>query len=146
MNSYKNHPVYEFVLYNLYTICTVQIVLYKFVLYNLYDKKMKRISSDSNPCANNNLTQQLPASSTAHQTASNFIIYDYIDILHKKTIWKMRLYKFIRVPHRSPSPLQTECSRFCEVKFLKKETHNKNEENTLNKLNKIFLMVYGLPK
>ncbi len=39
MDSYKNHTVYEFVLYNLYTICTVQIVLYEFVLYNLYDKK-----------------------------------------------------------------------------------------------------------
>ncbi len=40
MNSYKNHTVYKFVLYNLYTICTVRIVLYEFVLYNLY-KKMK---------------------------------------------------------------------------------------------------------
>jgi len=30
--------------------------------------------------------------------------------------------------------------------ILKKETHNKNEENTLKELNKIFLMVYGLPK
>jgi len=30
--------------------------------------------------------------------------------------------------------------------LLKKETHNKNEENNLKELNKIFLMVYGLPK
>ncbi len=41
INSYKNHTVYKLVLHNLYTICTVQIVLYEFVLYNLYDKKMK---------------------------------------------------------------------------------------------------------
>jgi len=27
--------------------------------------------------------------------------------------------------------------------LLKKETHNKNEENTLKELNEIFLMVYG---
>ena len=30
--------------------------------------------------------------------------------------------------------------------LLKQEIHNKNEENTLKELNKIFLMVYGLPK
>jgi len=30
--------------------------------------------------------------------------------------------------------------------LLKKETHFKNEENTLKELIEIFLMVYGLPK
>ena len=46
-----------------------------------------------------------------------------------------------------PAPLQTEFSRFCEMKYLlEKETHNKNEDNTLKELNEIFLMVYGLPK
>jgi len=30
--------------------------------------------------------------------------------------------------------------------LLEKETHNKNDENTLKELIKIFLMVYGLPK
>ena len=45
------------------------------------------------------------------------------------------------------APLQTEFSRFCEMKYLlEKETHNKNEDNTLKELNEIFLMVYGLPK
>ena len=50
--------------------------------------------------------------------------------------------------HSGPSaPLQTEFSRFCEMKYLlEKETHNKSEENTLKELNEIFLMVYGLPK
>jgi hypothetical protein len=43
--------------------------------------------------------------------------------------------------------LQTEFSFFCKMKYLlEEETHNKNEENTLKELNKIFLMVYGLPK
>jgi hypothetical protein len=38
-------------------------------------------------------------------------------------------------------------SRFCEMKYhIKKETHNKNEDNSLKELNKIFLIVYGLPK
>jgi hypothetical protein len=46
-----------------------------------------------------------------------------------------------------PAPLQTELSRFCEMKYLlEKETHNKNEDNTLKELNEIFLTVYGLPK
>jgi hypothetical protein len=46
-----------------------------------------------------------------------------------------------------PAPLQTELRHFCEMKYLlEKETHNKNEENTLKELNEIFLMVYGLPK
>jgi hypothetical protein len=46
-----------------------------------------------------------------------------------------------------PAPLQTEFSWFCEMKYLlKKETHNKNEENTRKELNEIFLTVYGLPK
>ena len=46
-----------------------------------------------------------------------------------------------------PAPLQTEFSFFCEMKYLyKKETHNKNEENTLKELNENFLTVYGLPK
>jgi hypothetical protein len=45
------------------------------------------------------------------------------------------------------APLQTEISRFCEMKYLlEKETHNKNEDNTLKELNEIFLTVYGLPK
>ena len=44
-------------------------------------------------------------------------------------------------------PLQTDISRFCEMKYLpEKETHNKNEENTLKQRNEIFLTVYGLPK
>jgi hypothetical protein len=30
--------------------------------------------------------------------------------------------------------------------LLEKETHNKNEDNSLKELNEIFLMVYGLPK
>jgi hypothetical protein len=30
--------------------------------------------------------------------------------------------------------------------LLEKETHNKNGDNTLKELNKVFLMVYGLPK
>ena len=42
---------------------------------------------------------------------------------------------------------KTEFRRFCEMKYLlEKETHNKNEDNTLKELNEIFLMVYGLPK
>jgi hypothetical protein len=46
-----------------------------------------------------------------------------------------------------PAPLQTELSHFCEMKYLlEKETHNKNGDNTLKELNKVFLMVYGLPK
>ena len=51
-------------------------------------------------------------------------------------------------PHFGPSaPLQTEFSCFCEMKYLlEKETHNKNEDNTLKELNEIFLMVCGLPK
>ena len=33
-------------------------------------------------------------------------------------------------------PLQTEFRRFCERKYLlEKETHNKNEDNTLKELN-----------
>ena len=44
-------------------------------------------------------------------------------------------------------PLQTDISHFCKMKYLhKKETHNKNEDNTLKERNKIFLTVYGLPK
>ena len=52
------------------------------------------------------------------------------------------------VPNIGPAaPLQTEFSRFCEMKYLlEKETHNKNEENTLRELNEIFLIVYGLLK
>ena len=30
--------------------------------------------------------------------------------------------------------------------LLEKETHNKNEDNTLKELNEIFLTLYGLPK
>jgi hypothetical protein len=30
--------------------------------------------------------------------------------------------------------------------LLEIETHNKNEDNALEELKKIFLMVYGLPK
>jgi hypothetical protein len=46
-----------------------------------------------------------------------------------------------------PAPLQTEFSRFCEMKYLpEKETHNKNEENTLKELSEIFLTIYGFPK
>jgi hypothetical protein len=46
-----------------------------------------------------------------------------------------------------PAPLPTEFSCFCKMKYLlEKETHNKNEENTLKELNEIFLTVYGLPK
>ena len=46
-----------------------------------------------------------------------------------------------------PAPLQTEFSRFCEMKYLlEKDTHNKNEDNTLKELNEIFLTVYGLLK
>jgi len=30
--------------------------------------------------------------------------------------------------------------------LLEKETHNKNEENTLKELSEIFLTIYGLPK
>jgi hypothetical protein len=42
---------------------------------------------------------------------------------------------------------KTEFRRFCEMKYLlEKETHNKNEDNTMKELNEIFLMVYGLPK
>jgi hypothetical protein len=38
-----------------------------------------------------------------------------------------------------PAPLQTELSRFCEMKYLlEKETHNKNEDNTLNLSNSIW--------
>ncbi len=38
-----------------------------------------------------------------------------------------------------PAPLPAEFSRFCEMKYLlEKETHNKNEENTLKELNEIF--------
>ena len=45
------------------------------------------------------------------------------------------------------SACQTELSCFCEMKYLfEKETHAKNEENTLKELNEIFLMVYGLPR
>jgi hypothetical protein len=45
-----------------------------------------------------------------------------------------------------PAPLQTDISRFCEMKYLlEKETHSK-KENTLKELNEIFLMVYGMPK
>ncbi len=41
-----------------------------------------------------------------------------------------------------PAPLPTEFSRFCDMKYLlEKETHNKNEENTLKELNEIFLTV-----
>ncbi len=44
-------------------------------------------------------------------------------------------------------PLQTYINHFCEMKYLlKKETHNKNEDNTLKEQNEIFLTVYGLPK
>jgi hypothetical protein len=46
-----------------------------------------------------------------------------------------------------PAPLPTEFSRFCKMKYLlEKESHNKNEENTLKELNENFLTVYGLPK
>jgi hypothetical protein len=46
-----------------------------------------------------------------------------------------------------PAPLPTEFRRFCEMKYLlEKETHNKNEENTLKELTEIFLTVYRLPK
>jgi hypothetical protein len=45
-----------------------------------------------------------------------------------------------------PAPLQTDTGHFCEMNyFLKKVTHNKNEENTLKEWNEIFLTVYGLP-
>ena len=38
-------------------------------------------------------------------------------------------------------------SCFCEMKYLlEKETHNKNEDNTLKEQNEIFLTVYGLRK
>ena len=41
-----------------------------------------------------------------------------------------------------PAPLQIEFSFFCKMKYLiEKETHNKNEENTLKELNEIFLTV-----
>ncbi len=39
-------------------------------------------------------------------------------------------------------PLQTDISHFCEIKYLlKKRIHNKNEDNTLEERNKIFLTV-----
>ncbi len=63
--------------------------------------------------------------------------------------YKVELLLFDLCTYNSgpPAPLQTEFSRFCEMKYLlKQETHNKNEENTLKELNEIFLMVYGLPK
>ncbi len=44
-----------------------------------------------------------------------------------------------------PSYRKTEFSRFCKMKYLlEKETHNKNEDNTLKELNEIFLMVYRM--
>jgi hypothetical protein len=51
---------------------------------------------------------------------------------------------YLGMPIGPPAPLQTEFSRFCVMKYiLKKETHNKNEENTLKELNKIFLTAMG---
>jgi hypothetical protein len=52
---------------------------------------------DPNPCTKNNLTQQLPARVLITDPLSYFIIYNHIEILHKKTIKKMRLYTFIWV-------------------------------------------------
>jgi hypothetical protein len=44
-------------------------------------------------------------------------------------------------------PLQTDISCFCKMKYLlEKETHYKNEDNTLKEQNEIFLTMYGLPK
>ena len=71
----------EFVRYNLYTIC-IQFVQYElcctnsYYVYNLYDKKneIKTLAGFPNPCTNNNQTEQLPASSTAHRTAVVFFL------------------------------------------------------------------------
>ena len=46
---------------------------------------------------------------------------------------------------RCRAPVALSC--FCEMKYLlEKETHNKNEDNTLKEQNEIFLTVYGLRK
>ena len=62
---------------------------------------------------------------------------------HHVILWKhTRKYSI-----RGLGPLQTESSCFCKMKYLlKKETINKSEETHLKELNKIFLMIYGLPK
>ena len=53
----------------------------------------------------------------------------------------------LRYSNGPPAPLQTELSCCCEMNYLiVKETHNKNEENTLKELNEIFLIVYGMLK
>ena len=62
--------------------------------------------------------------------------------------WNIGVFTYIihamsqNIPVRLP-PLQTEFRHFCEMKYLlKKETHNKNKDNTLKELNEIFLMLF----
>jgi hypothetical protein len=56
------------------------------------------------------------------------------------------LYSHIIGPPAS-SPPSDWIKSFLRMKYLlEKETHNKNEDNTMKELNKIFLTVHGLPK
>jgi hypothetical protein len=51
------------------------------------------------------------------------------------------------VAYWSPTPLQNDFSWFSKMKYFhEKEILGKNEENHLKEQNKLFLMVYGLPK
>ncbi len=63
-------------------------------------------------------------------------LLDYLTLLHSTRQYQEKsendVIQFLsRIQNGGPpSTLQTEFSCFCEVKYLlKKETHNKNEEN-----------------
>ncbi len=63
-------------------------------------------------------------------------------VVHKVTVLVEKFPKKFESTISPPAPLQTEFSRFFEMKYLlEKETHNKNEENTLKELSKIFLTI-----
>ncbi len=101
MNSYKNQWIgtFQFVYKLKCTNWVVQIVLCEFII------KKKR-NNNSPGISTHALITSKP---TYYQLAvlltkslSYFIIYDHIEILHKKTIRKMRLYKFNGVTYSHP--------------------------------------------
>ena len=70
----------------------------------------------------------------------------YLSKVERNHFFWSRIHKLV-ILSGPPGTLQTEFSCFCKVKYLLiKETHNKNEENTLKELNDMFLTVYGLSK
>ena len=96
MNWYKNHTVYEFILYNLYNNCMNSFV---WIRTKISEKKLDP-GWDFNPGPISRLQSSLCLPATTPPPLSVAILFIYRTI--KKTIRKMRLYKFIRVAYSQP--------------------------------------------